>query len=99
MTQLKAQLSGSSFNRVEREHQMFLLGYTYYMKAKAELTFMEARKQNIVLKEDFSEKESKMFTVEYFKAKATRSLAKSTNNFKLWKDVAEYVNQIAAKIQ
>jgi hypothetical protein len=51
------------------------------MKANAELTFMEARKQKIVLKEDFSEKESQLFTVEYFKNKALKSLNKSIAQF------------------
>ena len=76
----------------------FLLGYTYFMKAKAELTFMEARKQNIVLKEDFSEKESKMFTVEYLKSKAHKSLTKSASNFSQWKEVSDFVAQMSAKL-
>jgi len=58
VTQLKEEQKTGSFNRVETENLAFLLGYSYFMKANAELTFMEARKQKIVLKEDFSEKES-----------------------------------------
>jgi len=54
-----------------------LLGYSYYLKARAELTFLEARKQGIKLKDDFSDAEAKMFTAQYFKKKATKSIESS----------------------
>ncbi len=44
VTQLKEELRTGVFNRIEKENLTFLLGYGYFMKAKAELTFMEARK-------------------------------------------------------
>ena len=44
VTQVKEELRTGVFNRIEKENLTFLLGYGYFMKAKAELTFMEARK-------------------------------------------------------
>ncbi len=68
-----------------------MLGYSYFLKAKAELTFREARKQGITLKEDFSEKESELFTIDYFSNKAQKSLSKSVSKFDGWPEVEAFV--------
>ena len=65
----------SSRGEIERFH--FMLGYAYFLKCRAELTFMEARKQGITLKEDFNMQESSLFNVEYFLKKAKTSIQKS----------------------
>ncbi len=59
---------------------------------------MEARKQGIVLKEDFSLKESEMFTADYFKVKAFKSLKKSSERFSLWPDVSAFVAQFSNSV-
>ncbi len=68
------------------------------MKAKAELTFMEARSQGIVLKEDFSQQESVMFNMEHFKKKAGKSAKKSADCFQGWTDIAAFIKEFASKI-
>ena len=74
-----------------------MLGYSYFLKAKAELTFREARKLGITLKEDFSEKESELFTINYFSNKAQKSLVKSAAKFEGWPDVKAFVCEYQKK--
>jgi len=84
---------------LEREHHTFLLGYSYFLKSKAELTFLEARKQGIVLKDDFSAQESQLFTVDYFRGKALKSLNKSAIHFNGWPQVRDYIRDFSAQNQ
>lgn len=51
------------------------LAYAYYLKAFAEMTFLSARKLGVTLKEDFDKFEGD-FNAEFFKRKASTSLAK-----------------------
>lgn len=51
---------------MQAEDTQFMLGYAYFLKARAEQTFMEARKQGITLKEDFNQQEAQLFNVEHF---------------------------------
>lgn len=89
---LKEELSQpGKHGRSQTAHLRFLLGYSYFMKTRAELTFLEARKQGITLVDDFNAKEAKMFTADYFKGKALKSANKSLLNFGSWKQIAEFV--------
>jgi hypothetical protein len=55
----------------------FNLAYSYYLKAFAEATFHAARKQNLVLQEDFTgEIDADMYKEAYFFKKVTASLNK-----------------------
>jgi hypothetical protein len=53
------------------------MGYAYFMKARAEVTFREARKQGITLREDFNAKEAELYNAEHFERKAKRSSEES----------------------
>lgn len=56
------------------------LGYAYYLKAFAEMTFLAARKLGVVLQEDFKVSEGEgEFNLEYFRTKAGATLKKCTN--------------------
>jgi hypothetical protein len=60
------------------------LGYAYYLKAFAEMTFLAARKLGVVLQEDFKASEGEgEFNLEYFRIKAGATLKKCTNMLKL----------------
>lgn len=98
--QLVAQLKKDigSVDQSERDRVEFLLGYAYYLKARAEITFMEARKQGITLKEDFSAEESKLFTAQHFKTKALRSLTKGSTLLKAWPEVKAFLDGLAAML-
>ena len=92
VTSLKSENKrASSQDRVEAEHQRFLLGYCYFMKALAETTFLQARKQGIMLKEDFGPQESQFFNSEYFKAKAEKSLIKASFYLEGWPEFRDFV--------
>jgi hypothetical protein len=96
---LKEFLKQPNISRLEKEHHTFLLGYSYFLKAKAELTFLEARKQGIVLKDDFSAQESQLFTVVYFHGKAHKSLNKSAIHFNGWPQVRDYIREFTTQNQ
>jgi len=56
------------------------LGYAYYLKAFAEMTFLAARKLGIVLQEDFKASEGEAdYNLDYFRTKAGATLRKCSN--------------------
>jgi hypothetical protein len=92
VTSLKSESKrATSHGRVDAEHLRFLLGYCYFMKALAETTFLQARKQGIMLKEDFGPQESQFFNSEYFKAKAEKSLMKASLHLEGWPEFRDFV--------
>lgn len=95
---LKQELAKSSHTRVETENFSFLLGYAYYLKARAEHTFLEARKQGITLKEDFSAEESNLFTAAHFKEKALKSSGKSISLFEGNPELRAFTQALIVKI-
>lgn len=60
----------------------FLLGYSYYLKAVAENIFLQARRQGIVLTEDFAGAEANTFNEQYFQQKSAKSLGKAQQKLK-----------------
>jgi hypothetical protein len=68
------------------------------LKARAEHTFLEARKLGIKLKEDFSTEESKLFTAAHFKAKALKSASKSIALLNGYPELKAFVEALVAKI-
>ncbi len=55
------------------------LAYAYYLKAVGEMTFLMAKRQNVKLKDDFTQAEDK-YNVDFFAYKARTSLTKCLNN-------------------
>jgi hypothetical protein len=70
-------VAGSKSQLDETPEGYWNLGYSYYLKAFAEMTFLAARKQGVVLQEDFSKNvDGDGFNLEFFKRKAQTSLEK-----------------------
>lgn len=98
VTQLKQERFLQQASPAEADANTYLLGYAYYLKARAEHTFLEARKQGIRLKEDFSDQESKMFTADYFKTKAARSCDKSKRALAAWPELIPVLDELSKKL-
>ena len=100
VTKLKQELILLAFNGniSKTDNAKYVLGYSYYLKAKAEFTFFEARKQGITLKDDYSNQETKMFNAGYFKTKVLKSCQKSIEAFEGWKEVQQHVQSFMTSI-
>lgn len=60
---------------------------------------MEARKQGITLKEDFTPAEGvRYFNVAFFQDKAKKSLEKAKREFQGWQEVHRFVDDILMKL-
>ena len=63
---------------IVKNQAYYNLAYAYYLKAFAECTFLAARRQNIILQDDFNEEQdADTFNQKYFYTKATSSLTKA----------------------
>ena len=62
-----------------KKQAYYTLAYAYYLKAFAECTFLAARRQGIVLAEDFNnEEDGAVYDESYFRKKAISSLHKAS---------------------
>ena len=57
------------------DNNQWVLAYSYYLKAFAEMTFLAAKRRGIRLKDDFDQNDDR-YTLEFFERKAKTSLQK-----------------------